>query len=187
MKNLIFVFFALCGVTVFGQSEGLFNNPEAAEAFFNGRVYEVPGYGTITFRLNKLATRNDAERRERDGSSDEMVDLIFDVAVKRKDARRKDKGDYMVDVVIYLSENGDPDMDPNKGYVMDFSLVRNIVYPIKGFPSQFFVFSDGDLYFQKYNYKQYSFEEYKKIILQQENRIKDVKIEYVRCNSLMKK
>ncbi len=187
MKNLILVFFTFLGFAAFGQVGGLFNNPRAAEEFFNGRVYEVPEFGTITFKLNKTATRNSVEGRERDGSADEIVDLVFDVAVKRKDARKKDKGDYMVNIKIYLSENGDPDTDPNKGFAMDFSLVRNIVYPIKGFPSLYTVFADGDMYYQKYTYKQYSLEEYKNIILKLENRNKDLKVEYVRCNSLVKK
>lgn len=190
MKKIHRIFFVFCCILSqisIAQTSGLFNDPEAARQFFDGREYDVPGYGSITFEFNKSATKNSEDARMRDGSYDEMVDLIFDVSVKRKDSKKKDKGDYQVSMVIYLQSDGNINENPNQGYSMDFTLARQIIYPIKGFPSFYTVFSDGDLYFMKYDYKHYSFDEYKLLKLKEKNTLKDVEIQYIKCSSLQKK
>ena len=180
----IFLFIALLSsVCAFGQGNNLFNNPEEAKTFFDGKIYEIPSYGTLTFSLNKAVTKLEADKSIKDGSYDEQVRLVFDVAVKRNNVKKKDKGDYKVMMTIYITDDDDPDTDPNKGYSMDFVLQRQIIYPIKGFPSQYTVFSDGDLYYWKYEYKKYTFEEYKKIKLEKLNTLSEMKLSLVQCNS----
>jgi hypothetical protein len=181
MRILIFTMLYF-SVNSFGQSNNLFNNPEAAKTFFDGKIYEVPSYGTLTFSLNKALTKLEADKRVKDGSYDELVDLVFDVSVKRNNVKKKDKGDYKVSMTIYLTEEDDPDADPNKGYSMDFTLSRQIIYPIKGFPSQYTVFADGDLFFWKYEYKKYTFEEYKRIKLEKKNTQSETKLTLIQCN-----
>lgn len=188
MKSILSFCFILISFISFGQSDDLFRDPERAKEFFDGRKYEVPGYGTLTLTLNKAQTNREADKRKEMKADDEEVELVFDVTVKRLNAKKKDKGDYKVNILIYLTENDDPDVDPNRGMHIDFSLMRQIIYPIKGFPSQYTIFADGDLYYWKATYKKYTLNDYKKIKLQavDTNNMYNVekvysKHEYVRC------
>lgn len=183
MKNVL-ITLLLIPIIGISQSSNLFSDPEAAKTFFDGKVYEVPNYGTLTFSLNKSLTKDEAERSMRERSYDEQVKLVFDVSVKRNNVKKKDKGDYNVYMIIYISEKDDPDADPNQGYSMDFTLKRQIIYPIKGFPSQYTVFADGDLYYQKFEYKKYTFQEYKEMRIKKINPSSNVSISYIQCKTL---
>ena len=183
MKNILITLLLIPTIGL-SQSSNLFSNPEAAKTFFDGKVYEVPNYGTLTFTLNKSLTKDEEEKSIRDKSYDEQVKLVFDVSVKRSNVKKKDKGDYNVYMTIYISEKDDPDTDPNQGYAMDFTLKRQIIYPIKGFPSQYTVFSDGDLYYHKYDYKKYTFQEYKEMQIKRINPASSVTISYIQCKTL---
>jgi len=180
MRKIV-VLFLLVSSAVFSQNTSLFSNPEAAKSFFEGKIYEVPGYGTLTFTLNKSATKIEAEKSMNDQSYDEQVKLVFDVSVKRNNVKKKDKGDYTVYMTIYLSDKDDPDTDPNMGYAMDFILKRQVIYPIKGFPAFYTIFSDGDLYYQKWIYEKYTFEEYKEIRLKKMDVFANLQINLIQC------
>ncbi len=188
MKSILSFCFILISFVSFGQSDDLFRDPERAKEFFDGRKYEVPGYGTLTLTLNKAQTNREADKRKEMKADDEEVELVFDVTVKRLNAKKKDKGDYKVNILIYLTEKDDPDTDPNRGMYVDFSLMRQIIFPIKGFPSLYTIFADGDLYFWKLTYKKYSLADFKRIKLQtvDSSSAQDIekvytKCEYVRC------
>ena len=173
-------------LSINSQSENLFNDPEATKDFFNGKVYEVPNFGTLTFKYNKAATKAAAERHEKSNAADEVVDLVFDIAIKRNNKKKKDKGDYRVEIRINLDEKEDINTNPNKDLCFEFSILRESIYPIKGFPDNYVMFSDGDLYFRKFDYKKYSLKEYKAKKLNSNNMDpdSDVKVTLIQCKPL---
>jgi hypothetical protein len=119
----------------------------------------------IKFEYNKSDTKRMKESRIKDGADDEMADLIFDVSIKRNQSRRRDKTGYKIEINVNLKDPENLDSDPNEGYMNSFMLARNVIYPIKGFPSIFNLFADGDLYYMKVRYKKMPFNEFKNNII----------------------
>jgi len=147
----------------FSQSPNIFESTNTLKNFLDRRVYIVPEYGTIRFDFNSGDTRRMRESREKDGADDEVVDLIFDITVKKNQSRRKEKIGYKVELKIDLRDPEVVELDPTSEYVHSFFLARNIIYPIKGFPAYYYLFADGDLYFSKVNWKNIPFGEFKAI------------------------
>jgi hypothetical protein len=150
--------------SAFSQSPNIFENPDVLEEFLDKKTYEVPEYGTIRFDFNNRDTKKMREKREADGADDEVVDLIFDVTIKKKQSRRKEKIGYKVEMKIDLRDPENPEFNPMSDYVNTFLLARNVIYPIKGFPSLYHLFADGDLFFAKVNWKSIPFSEYKSMV-----------------------
>jgi hypothetical protein len=168
---------------LFGQIENVFKDPEATKALLHDREYEIPNYGTVKFKINRAQTKYWEEAHQKDGSSDEVVEITFDAVIKRLNSKKRDKGDYRADIRLNLDEGDDVCVNPNKYYTMDFSIMREIIYPVKGFPYMFTLFADGDLYYWKFDYKKYSFEEYKSKKLADQNFLdKEMKYSLVKCN-----
>ena len=109
--------------------------------------------------------------------------LVFDVSVKRNDAKRKDKNDYLIEIEIPSTEYDD--IDPNSTYSKSFQIYSgknssSAFFPITGFPSNYHLFADGELYYGKKSYKKMPFLEYKKNILNDINHIYPKKsIDYI--------
>jgi hypothetical protein len=143
--SLLLIYFAGYNSRLIGQIENVFKDPEATKALLHDREYEIPNYGTVKFKINKAQTKYWEEAHQKDGSSDEVVEITFDAIVKRSNSKKRDKGDYRADIRIKLDESEDVCVDPNKHYAMDFSIMREIIYPVKGFPYMFTLFADGDL------------------------------------------
>ena len=166
-----------------GQIENVFKDPEATKALLHDREYEIPNYGTVKFKINKAQTKYWEEAHQKDGSSDEVVEITFDAVIKRSNSKKRDKGDYRADIRLNLDEGEDVCVNPNKYYTMDFTIMREIIYPVKGFPYMFTLFADGDLYYWKFDYKKYSFEEYKSKKLADQNFLdKEMRYSLVKCN-----
>ena len=143
--SLLLIYFVGYNSRLIGQIENVFKDPEATKALLHDREYEIPNYGTVKFKINKAQTKYWEEAHQKDGSSDEVVEITFDAIVKRSNSKKRDKGDYRADIRIKLDESEDVCVDPNKHYAMDFSIMREIIYPVKGFPYMFTLFADGDL------------------------------------------
>jgi hypothetical protein len=158
---IVFVF----SFNVSAQSPNIFSSPESIVDFLDGKTYIIPDYGMIKFEYNKSDTKRMKESRIKDGADDEMADLIFDVSIKRNQSRRRDKTGYKIEINVNLKDPENLDSDPNEGYMNSFMLARNVIYPIKGFPSIFNLFADGDLYYMKVRYKKMPFNEFKNNII----------------------
>ena len=148
----------------FSQRINIFSDPNNLKEFLDKKTYIVPNYGEIRFDFDNKETKDWAERRIKDGADDEVVDLVFDVSIKRNQVRKKDKYDYEVTIRVnpdnsQLLTND----DPSEKFVNSFLLARNIIYPIKDFPSYFALFADGDLYFQETSWEPISFEFFKSV------------------------
>lgn len=148
----------------FGQSPNVFESPNMLKEFLDKKTYIVPEYGTIRFDFNNSDTKRMRDSRERDGADDEVVDLIFDVTIKKNQSRRKEKTGYKIEMRIDLRDPENTDSNPTSEFVNSFLLARNVVYPIKGFPSYYHLFADGELYFSKVSWKTVPFSEYKSIV-----------------------
>jgi hypothetical protein len=148
----------------FGQSPNVFESPNVLKDFLDKKTYIVPEYGTIRFDFNNSDTKKMRDSRERDGADDEVVDLIFDVTIKKNQSRRKEKTGYKIEMKIDLRDPENADSNPSSEYVNSFLLARNVIYPIKGFPAYYHLFADGELYFSKVNWKNIPFSEYKSIV-----------------------
>ena len=147
----------------FCQSPNIYESTNALKDFLDKRSYIVPDYGTIRFDFNNADTKKMRDSRERDGADDEVVDLIFDITIQKKQSRRKEKTGYKVEMRIDLRDPEIVELNPTSEYVHTFLLARNVIYPIKGFPAVYYLFADGDLYFSKVNWKNIPFSEYKSI------------------------
>lgn len=148
----------------FSQVPNIFESPSILKDFLDRKTFNVPEYGTIRFDFNNSDTKRMRDAREKDGADDEVVDLIFDVTIKRNEARRKDKSGYKIELKIDLRDPSSTVADPASDYINYFMLARNIIYPIKGFPSNYYLFADGDLYFSKVLWKKIPFNDYKSIM-----------------------
>lgn len=148
----------------FGQSPNVFESPNMLKEFLDKKTYIVPEYGTIRFDFNNSDTKRMRDSRERDGADDEVVDLIFDVTIKKNQSRRKEKTGYKIEMRIDLRDPESTESNPTSEFVNSFLLARNVVYPIKGFPAYYHLFADGELYFSKVSWKSVPFSEYKSIV-----------------------
>lgn len=158
---LTILFFAKAS---FGQSPNIFESPNVLKEFLDKKTYIVPEYGTIRFDFNNSDTKRMRDSRERDGADDEVVDLIFDVTIKKNQSRRKEKTGYKIEMKIDLRDPENKDSNPSSEYVNSFLLARNIIYPIKGFPAFYHLFADGELYFSQVNWKNVPFNEFKSLV-----------------------
>ncbi len=146
------------------QVPNIFESPSTLKDFLDKKTYIVPEYGVIRFDFNNGDTKKMRESREKDGADDEIVDLVFDVSIKRNQARRKEKTGYKIEIKIDLRDPDVVDGNPASEYVNTFLLARNIIYPVKGFPAYYILFADGDLYFSKVNWKKIPFGEFKSVV-----------------------
>ncbi len=148
----------------FGQSPNIFESPNVLKEFLDKKTYIVPEYGTIRFDFNNSDTKRMRDSRERDGADDEVVDLIFDVTIKKNQSRRKEKTGYKIEMKIDLRDPENKDSNPSSEFVNSFLLARNIIYPIKGFPAFYHLFADGELYFSQVNWKNVPLNEFKSLV-----------------------
>ena len=166
--KLLFLFAILTLTLVknsFSQTPNIFSDPKLIKEFLDGKTYLIPNYGTITLEFNNSETRRMKEVREKDGADDEVYDLTFNVAIKRNKAKKKDKGDYKIELKIDTNEYLQGEQDPSKKYLNSFTLTRNVLYPIKDFPYNYTLFADGDLYYTEIKYKEVCFNDYKSAIV----------------------
>jgi hypothetical protein len=164
--KLIFTFlFSLISFVSFSQEKNIFSSTESLKTFLDNKTYSVPGYGTISFNYNTIETKFWKEKREKDKSDDEQIDVVFDVSVKRNSAKKKEKTDYQILLRVDLSDPEGQDYNPILSYSNVFLIARSTIYPIKDFPSVYILFADGELYFEKTIYKQVSLKDYKASVL----------------------
>ncbi len=161
MKITLTVAFVLMSLTNFAQGTNIFETKESVKSFLDGRTYIIPDYGTMRFEYNSNETKKWKERREKDQSDDEVLDVVFDLTIKRNAAKRKDKTDYQVTMKINLEDPQGQDYNPTESYANSFTVRRGEIYFIKDFPFMYILFADGDLYYQKVSYPKISFQEYK--------------------------
>jgi hypothetical protein len=159
----LLIILLLAPLNSFSQRINIFSDPNSLKEFLDKKTYIVPNYGEIRFDFNNKDTKIMSEKRIRDGADDEVVDLIFDVSIKRNQVRKKDKFDYKVEISVNPDNSQLLTNDPNVKFVNSFLLARNIVYPIKDFPSYFSLFADGDLYFMETSWEPISFEVFKSL------------------------
>jgi len=196
MKLFIFslLFFGLSIFKTNAQEPNIFSNPDNIVEFLDGKTFTVPNYGIIKFEYNKSDTKRQKEFRIKDGADDEIADLIFDVQIKRNDSKRKDKAGYKIELQIDLNEldnRSTATSSPSSAtgeYVQYFALMRNVIYPIKNFPYMFHLFADGDLYYEKFDYKKVSFADFKNDYLSAKDKLggmffneKYVTKSYIKC------
>ena len=165
MRNILLVLIILLifPLNSFSQRMNIFKDPNSLKEFLDQKTYIVPNYGEIRFDFNNKDTKIMSEKRIKDGADDEVVDLIFDVSIKRNEVGKKDKFDYKVEISVNPDNSQLINNDPSGRFVNSFMLARNIVYPIKDFPSIFSLFADGDLYFHETSWEPISFEVYKSL------------------------
>ncbi len=163
--TILSILFIFSSNEIYSQSTNLFTNPDLIKKVLDGKSYEVPGYGIITFEYSNSETRKMKEVRMKDGADDEVTDLIFDVNIKRNKAKRKDKVGYKIEMQIDSHDYDNEEKDPTKLYSHSFYLMRNIIYPIKDFPASYILFADGDLYYNQTKFKNISLNEYKNLVI----------------------
>lgn len=146
------------------QVPNIFETPESLKSYLNKKSFIIPDYGVIRFDFNASDTKKSQESRIKHGADDEIIDLIFDVSIKRNNARRRDKTDYQVSFRIELNDSENFDINSGPLYKQNILLARNIIYPIKGFPSMYQLFADGDLYYSKVTWKKVPFDNYKSFV-----------------------
>jgi hypothetical protein len=165
LKFIFSVLFALISFSCYSQENNIFSSSESLRAFLDEKTYSVTGYGSITFNYNSSLTKSWKEKREKDKSDDEQLDVVFDLSIKRNLAKKKDKADYQILLRVDLSDPQGQDYNPILSYSNVFLVTRNVIYPIKDFPSVYILFADGDLYFEKTIYKQVALKDYKTSVL----------------------
>jgi hypothetical protein len=167
MKSIftLLIILLIAPINSFSQRINIFSDPNSLKEFLDKKTYIVPNYGEIRFDFNNKDTKIMSERRIKDGADDEVVDLIFDVSIKRNEVRKKDKFDYKVEISVNPDYSQLINNDPTERFVNSFMLARNIVYPIKDFPSIFSLFADGDLYFHETSWDSISFEFFKSLYI----------------------
>jgi hypothetical protein len=168
VAKLIFattIFLQIVLNSVYSQTNNLFSDPKLLKEFLDGKTYIIPNHGTITFEFDNSETRRMRDVRTKDGADDEVIDIIFDVKIKRNNSKRRVKGDYKVELKIDTNEYLEGEQDPRKKYLNTFSLMRNIIYIIKDFPSYYTLFADGDLYYTETKFKNVSLSEFKSTMI----------------------
>lgn len=162
---IILIILLIAPLDSFSQRINIFSDPNSLKEFLDKKTYIVPNYGEIRFDFDNKETKDWAERRIKDGADDEVLDLVFDVSIKRNQVRKKDKFDYEVTIRVNPDNSQLINNDPTERFVNSFMLARNIVYPIKDFPSIFSLFADGDLYFHETSWDSISFEFFKSLYI----------------------
>lgn len=161
----ITIFFLIVLNSVYSQTNNLFSDPKLLKEFLDGKTYIVPNHGTITFEFDNSETRRMRDVRTKDGADDEIIDLIFNVKIKKNNSKRRVKGDYKVKLQIDTNEYLEDEQDPRKKYFNSFSPMRSVVYIIKDFPSDYTLFADGDLYYIETKFKNVSLSEFKSTMI----------------------
>jgi hypothetical protein len=190
--TLLFLLFFI-SLRLDAQTPNIFSSPDAIKNYLDGKTYIIPEYGIIKFEFNNSDTKKMRESRIKDGADDELVDLIFDVSIKRNQSKKRDKTGYKIEMKINLSDEDSDDGDPTESYFNYFFLARNVIYPIKKFPAFYYLFADGDLYYIKMNYKKMPFSEFKENLINKKNvfQLSSVENDYrtssfVKCISISK-
>lgn len=150
----------------------------------DGVQYDVPGFGTIEFEYSK---KSDNRQSLIDGYQwDEKQKVPFLIRVKRSQEKKFERDDYFawLEMPSYFeSETGRTNYEsPNEKYWATFTISRDAIYQIKDFPSLYVIFADGDLYYQDWQWTEYSFAEAKDRYLNKDIADEEsLDIEYKRC------
>jgi hypothetical protein len=192
-----FIFFTFFSLSLSAQSIIIDpdNQEETLIKYLDGKSFNVPEYGIISFELNRKQLKEFKEKRKVNNEDGEDVELEFSVDIKRDTEKKKDRQDYS-GMVRFYARNDDQNTSlssPNASkYMYRIFIARHLIYPIKNFPSHFTLLADGELYFDKYNWKKMTFIEYKNEFLKPST-IKDISgnsdfigTSQVKCNLINK-
>ena len=168
-KILILLILILSTTNVYAQIPNVFLSSDAIIDFLDGKSYVVPNFGMIKFEYNKSDTKKRKEIYNLFGSSDDFIDLVFDVIVLRNQSKKRDKFDYQIELHFNLKDNEIAKSLLIEDYVQTFTLMKkpnnsvgaNGVFPIRNFPVFFNLFADGDLYYVNFKDNKLSFSEFK--------------------------